>query len=731
MNLKGSGSRAELKKALRALETEGALTKTGSDSYGLPDGLPTVTVLEITEVTVDGDVFAKPADWDIIARGAAPRIELKPDRKLGAPAIGDRILGRLTRLVDKTYEATTMRRLDAPNNRVMGSVRIKKDGDAFLQPTDKKAKFDYEIEASDLKGAKDGDLVAAELQPSRNLRNKRVRVVEVIGRRDDPKSISLISLYEAGLNVKFPNAVLAQTSGLKPPTPQGREDLREIPLVTIDGADARDFDDAVFAEETADGFHLIVAIADVSFYVRTGTALDDEARKRGNSTYFPDRVVPMLPEILSNDLCSLRPHEDRACLAAHLWIDRNGKMVKYKFTRALIKSTARLTYEQVQAAYDGQTDKTTESLMESVVKPLYAAFRVLDEARKQRGALDLDLPERKIVLDSEGRMTGVTRRLRLDSHKLIEEFMILANVAAATALEAKKAPCVYRIHDRPSPDKLDSVREFLESFGLNLPKGQVTNPKELNYLLVQASKLPYSHLISLVMLRSQSQAVYSADNIGHFGLALTKYAHFTSPIRRYADLIVHRSLISAYGLGPGGLDQGEIARLEETCHHISGTERTSMEAERSAVDRFAAGFLSTQVGAEFAGRITGVTRFGLFVELVESGADGLVPMRTLPDDFYIHDERAHALIGRRSGRVFRLGAQVTVRLKEANGMTGSTLLQMVGHENGADIPGMELKPRNNGFKGRYKGSRPDRKGPPRRDRSGPKKSPHNRKKRLF
>ena len=278
---------------------------------------------------------------------------------------------------------------------------------------------------------------------------------------------------------------------------------------------------------------------------------------------------------------------------------------------------------------------------------------------------------------------------------------------------------------------MDSVREFLESFGLNLPKGQVTNPKELNYLLVQASKLPYSHLISLVMLRSQSQAVYSADNIGHFGLALTKYAHFTSPIRRYADLIVHRSLISAYGLGPGGLDQGEIARLEETCHHISGTERTSMEAERSAVDRFAAGFLSTQVGAEFAGRITGVTRFGLFVELVESGADGLVPMRTLPDDFYIHDERAHALIGRRSGRVFRLGAQVTVRLKEANGMTGSTLLQMVGHENGADIPGMELKPRNNGFKGRDKGSRPDRKGPPRRDRSGPKKSPHNRKKRLF
>ena len=479
--------------------------------------------------------------------------------------------------------------------------------------------------------------------------------------------------------------------------------MRPIALITIDGEDAKDFDDAVFAEKDKDGFHLIVAIADVSYYVRPGSELDKEAYKRGNSTYFPDRVVPMLPEALSNDLCSLRPKEDRACMAVHLWIDTKGNLKKHKFVRGLMRSAARLTYDQVQAARDGITDDSTDTLMKDVINPLYEAYAVLAAARDTRGALDLDLPERKILIDDNGRMTGVAVRQRYDSHKLIEEFMILANVAAAEALENKKAPCVYRVHDRPSADKLDGAREFIEAFGLSLPKGQVTRPAQLNMILKKAADTPSPHLINEVILRTQSQAVYDPENIGHFGLALRRYAHFTSPIRRYADLLIHRSLIRAYGLGPGGIDEGEIAALEEKAGHISQTERTSMEAERASVDRFAAAWLSERIGAEFHGRINGVTRFGLFITLDESGADGLVPIRTLPQDFYVHNEHQHALIGRRTGRLYRLGAPVTVRLIEADGLTGSTVFELVGNE-GADIPGLRLSTMKKGRR------RPERRG---------------------
>ena len=515
--------------------------------------------------------------------------------------------------------------------------------------------------------------------------------METLGRRDDPKAISLISLAEAGLRERFPDKVIKETEGMDVPEVKGREDLRDIPLVTIDGIDARDFDDAVFAEKSDEGFHLIVAIADVAYYVRPYSDLDKEAQRRGNSTYFPDRVVPMLPEALSNELCSLKPNVARACLAVHMWIDGNGKLLRYKFVRGLMRSAARLIYEQVQAAYDGVADDVTKPLLAPVIKPLYDAFKILDAARRERGALELDLPERQVLIDAKGNMIGVKMRTRVDAHKLIEEFMILANVAAASALEAKKAPCVYRIHDRPSADKLDSAREFVESFGLSLPKGQVTQPRQINQILMKAKELPYSHLISTVILRTQAQAVYAPDNIGHFGLALHKYAHFTSPIRRYADLLVHRSLIRAYGLGPGGLDDGEAVRLEQICENISTCERASMTAERSAIDRFAAAYLSTKLGNEFEGVITGVTRFGLFVELKENGADGIVPMRSLPQDFYVHDEKAHALVGRRSVRGFRLGAPVTVMLKEAGGLTGSTVLQRVGHERGGGMPGVQTE----------------------------------------
>ncbi len=701
--IKGSGVRIALKHILRELEHEGLVSKLGG-AYTMPDGLPGVCVIEVSDIDIDGDVFARPVEWDNEAQGEPPRIEIMPGKK-GHTTLKpkDRALVRLKRIDETLYEGAVIKALDSAEGRVMGLLRITKGGGGYIQPADKKNRNEFEVSPNDLGEAKDGDLVVGEVQPSPNLKRKKARIIQVIGKRDDPKAISLISLNEAGIEERFPDEVLKECEGLHVPTTKNREDLRGIPLVTIDGADARDFDDAVWAEKTDDGgFHLIVAIADVAYYVRPGSALDREAQKRGNSTYFPDRVVPMLPEALSNDLCSLRPREDRACMAMHMWIDAGGGLQRHKIVRGLMRSEARLTYEEVQHGFDTNSHEQL-----SLIKPLYEAFAVLDKARQTRGALDLDLPEKQVIIDDKGNMTGVKVRERLDAHKLIEEFMVLANVAAAKTLEKKNAPCVYRIHDRPSAEKLDSAREFLESFNLSLPKGQVTQPKQINYILQKAKSLPYSHLISIVILRTQSQAVYSPQNIGHFGLALKRYGHFTSPIRRYADLLVHRSMVRAYGLGPGGLDEGEEARLDEICEHISTTERTSMVAERSAIDRFTAAFLSEQIGAEFAGRITGVTRFGLFVELNESGADGLVPMKSLSNDFYVHDEKAHALIGRRTGAVFRLGASVTVRLKEADGLTGSTVLELVGHERGADIPGMELKtsPQNKrGGKNRGKGS---------------------------
>lgn len=702
-HVKGEDGRIVLKDILREMEQNGTIIKQAGQAYTVPKGLPTVAMIEILDVDADGDLLAKPTEWDEHSQGEMPRIEVAPDPKSNALGSGDRALARLKRLSDRLYEAEIIRTMDAPQNRVLGVV-VKISRGFLLKPTDRKAKYEFDLAQADLNGAQVGDLCVAEVQPSRGLRNKRVRVLEVIGQQDDPKAISLVAMHMVGIKPEFPRAVTDETKDMTVPDLKGREDLRPIPLVTIDGADARDFDDAVFAEEMDDGgFHLIVAIADVANYVTFHSQLNKEALRRGNSTYFPDRVVPMLPERLSNDLCSLMPRENRATLAVHMWIDKQGKLQKYKFVRGLMRSEARLTYEQVQAAKDGITDDITGPLMDRVINPLYKAYSVLWKAREERGALDLDLPERRIVINDKNEMTGVKLRDRLDSHKLIEEFMILANVAAAQALEARNTPCVYRVHDRPSPDKLDAVRDFIEGFGLSLPKGQVLKPAQINQLLHKAADLPYSQVISQVVLRCQSQAHYNPENAGHFGLALQRYAHFTSPIRRYADLLIHRALIRAYDLGPGGLHDEEMVRLEEMSQHISDTERKSMEAERSAVDRFTASYLSERIDNEFDGRITGVTRFGLFVALKETGADGIIPIRSLPDDFYDHDETQHALIGRRSRRLYRLGAEIRVRLAEADPVTGGMVFA-VTNTDGADIPGLMMAaPRP--FPGRPRGEK--------------------------
>lgn len=705
---------------------------------------PPVTVATIIDVDEDAVLYAAPKDQPDL------RLPLKLQRKnMHQPGIGDLVLIRIEKNSDRpgddcrerlrpglspapseadasasrreTYKAVLMKTLDKAPPSVMGVVDRLGDG-WMLRPINRREKKDYVLTLpKDVKVNK-GDIVRARPEAG-NRGPRQAEWQESFGHADDPEAISIIAMAEAGLDPEFPDKVIDELQNASVPALGKRRDWRDTPLVTIDGADARDFDDAVFAEELDGGrFRLVIAIADVCHYLRHGTALDKEAYKRGNSTYFPDRVVPMLPERLSNDLCSLRPNEDRACMVMQCWISAEGKLEKYRVGRGLMRSAARLTYEQVQAAYDGVTDETTKPLVDAVIRPLYKAFYVLDEARKKRSALALDLPEQQIVIDREtGKMTGVRVRDRLDAHRLIEEFMVLANVAAARCLQDRKAPCMYRVHDRPDADKLSAASELISNFGLSLPKGQVPEPKILNRVLEGAIDHDYAPLIHQAILRCQSQAVYMPDHHGHYGLALQSYAHFTSPIRRYADVMVHRSLIRAYGLGEGGLDEGEAARMVEIGEHISTTERNSMVAERSAVDRFTACYLSAHMGARFEGRISGLNKFGLFVRLDETGADGIVPIRSLPDDFYIHDEAAHALVGRRNRIVYRLGAKVQVEVLEADRITGSTVFGLVDGEKGADIPGFKPPSPPRGGKHRNRPS-PMRGGKPRQDKKSKKKT---------
>ena len=500
-----------------------------------------------------------------------------------------------------------------------------------------------------------------------------MRIVERLGPPDAPGAISLISIAEFDIPAEFPAASLAESAAAKPPVPDGRVDLRELALVTIDGSDARDFDDAVWAESDSDpenrgGWHLVVAIADVAHYARAGSALDREAKLRGNSVYFPDRVVPMLPEALSNGLCSLVPGEDRACLAAQLWIDAQGRKRRHRFERAIMRSAARLTYDEVQAARDGSRKP---EIGKSRLDALYGAWAALDRARAERGALELDLVEYRVVLDARGAPVAVEPRVRLDSHRLIEEFMILANVAAAEELEARGRPCVYRIHDAPDPERLDGLRQALTDLGvpgLALAKGQALRPELFNRILTRAAGRPEAAVINDLVLRAQAQAAYSPVNISHFGLALRRYAHFTSPIRRYADLLVHRALL------------GEpIARGEElaaVAEHISDTERRATAAERAALDRYRAQLCTGMIGQLFAARVSGVVRFGLFVRIAESGTDGLVPLSNLPIGPYRFDPKRQRLSGRHGRRSFGLGDAVTVRLVETDPIGGRLVFRL-------------------------------------------------------
>lgn len=706
--LKGS-QRTELRHRLRELEDAGHIERVQGRRWRLADALPPVAVLEVVAIDSDGELQVKPVDHP--AEAPLPEIEvLRAPRSMSAPGPGDRFLARLSPRGDNRYTAQPLRAAESEAQTIVGQFRTGNDGGRIV-PLERGKRGELAVAPTRNVATQDGDLVVIEILPARRQGMTQARIVENIGAGDAPGAISRIAIHRAGIPDRFPDAVVADAGKAQPPLLGDRVDLRDLPLVTIDGADARDFDDAVFAEpdttrSTDGGWHIVVAIADVAAYVTPDSALDREAYKRGNSVYFPDLVVPMLPEALSNGLCSLRPDEDRACMAADLWIGPDGDLRSFKFRRALMRSVARLTYEEVQAAHDANTDPVAPGHLAN----LYGAYQALSEARRVRGALDLELPERRIILDDAGQVTDIVPVVRLDSHRLIEEFMIAANVAAARELGKRGQPVMYRVHDEPSLEKLEDLREVLTGFGITIARGGVSRPGDFNAILARVRGEAHERTVNELILRAQMQAAYSPDNLGHFGLGLRDYAHFTSPIRRYADLLVHRALIRGLGLGEGGLADDQASRFEELGEHISNTERRAIVAERDANDRYTAAFLAGHIGATFTGIIRGVTRAGLFVAIDDKGAEGFVPASRLPGGRPRFDARTQT-IESPGGGTYRLGDAVEIRVSEADGLRGSSIFDLM---DGGATP--NERNTHNPRKGRSGRKRPDKRHKKRKQR---------------
>ena len=663
-----------LKALLREMADAGQLDAGAKRTVHKGGGLPKVTVLRVVEVT-DG-VFAVPDTWE--RSTPPPRVRIVEGSKRGTLGLGDRVLARIEE-TGRGHSGFPMKKLAKTEEFVLGILRQDGSGGSGgyrLVPVDKKARIDFLV--TDRGEAEVGDLVLAE--PSGRSPHLTARVVEVLGDPFAPRSFSLIAIHAKGLPHRFSEAATEQAEEAAHQALGEREDLRHLPILTIDPADARDHDDAVWAaprppaegaEPGSGGWDAIVAIADVSYYVREGSVLDRAARERGNSVYFPDRVVPMLPEVLSADACSLVEGRDRAVLACHLVITADGAVSSHRFTRAAIRCATNIAYEEAQATIDAGAGEHLATL-----QPLWGAWAALAKARDARSPLDLDLPERRVELDAGGTITAIVTRERLDAHRLIEDYMIAANVAAAQALEAKRTVCMYRVHEAPPREKLVALKDYLETFGISFALGQVIAPKTFNALLAKVKGEAFAQQISEQVLRTQTQAYYSPDNLGHFGLALRSYGHFTSPIRRYADLMVHRALVRAYKLGDDGMSDAEAALMPRTAEHISMTERRAMEAERETVDRYVAAYLSTKVGETMATRITGVAKFGFFATVDGVGGDGLVPVSTLGAEYFVFNEDARALEGSASGTRYAAGQSLDLRLAEANPITGALRFEL-------------------------------------------------------
>ncbi len=668
--------KAELRRILNELEAEGALVRTAKRAFQPAEMPPPTGIVKFERIDKDGELIGRamgkdgPYGPDVFYQGGQAK-----GREI-AVGPGERALSRISKGSDGVWRARVIKKIDStPETSLIGVFRANRFG-GVVEPTSRKEKNDYIVEKSDARNAADGDLVRINARPARGYGPRRASVIEVIGRADDPRAASIIAMHTHGVPDEFPEAVIEEANKAKA-APAPREDMTRIPLITIDPEDARDHDDAVYAEADGHGgWRVIVAIADVAAYVHAGTLLDREAYRRGNSTYFPDRVSPMLPEHLSADLCSLREGELRETFAVEMFFNASGAKTKHRFIRGKMRSAAKLSYRQAQEAIDGRPDDKTGPLLESVLKPLWDAYWCVDKARKNRHPLDLDLPERRVRIGEDGKIASISLRERFDAHRLIEELMIQANVCAAETLEAKHSPLVYRVHDEPSEEKIAALGNFLPTVGLRWTKGEKITGARFNRLLADVKDSENEHLVNEMVLRSQAQARYAHENLGHFGLNLQRYAHFTSPIRRYSDLIVHRGLIRALSLGPDGMTDQDRVRLEEMAEHVTMTERRSMAAEREATDRYLAIYMADRVGAVFDARIAGVTRAGLFVRLGENGADGFIPAARLSDEYWIHDEAYAALVGQRTGQRYEMGMPVQVKLMEATPLTGGLLFSM-------------------------------------------------------
>ena len=685
--LKGD-TRIELKAALRALEDDGLLQKTRK-SLTRPGALPPVTVLDVTMRDVDGELIGRPAEW-LDENGVAPAVLIRQssgsDRsKTKAPiaGIGDRVVAKISPNKERggpAYTARIIKVIDKRKTAALGVFREMDGGAGRIMPIEKRG-MEMDVDPEFRGNARDGDLVEVETARTGRFGLPRAKVLSVVGSVSSERAISMIAIHAHGIPHIFPPSVLKEADAAGPADMSHRKDWRDMPLITIDPHDAKDHDDAVYAEpdtspDNPGGVIVVVAIADVSYYVRSGSSLDREALKRGNSVYFPDRVVPMLPERISNDLCSLKEGVDRPALAVRMVFSKEGRKAGHTFHRIMMKNAAKLSYQQAQAAIDGKPDDKTGPLLEPILRPLWDAYAKLKSGRDKRQPLELDMPERKILLKPDGTVDRVHVPPRLDAHKLIEEMMIQANVAAAETLEQKKQMLIYRVHDAPSLAKQEILREFLGTLEMTLAHGNLRS-NHFNQILEKVDGKPYQTMVNEMVLRSQSQAIYSPENIGHFGLNLLKYAHFTSPIRRYADLIVHRALVATLGLGAGALSMEEEAALDDIAAEISTFERRAMAAERETVDRLIAHHLVGRIGEEFDGRVSGVTKSGLFVSLPAYGADGFVPISTLGNDYYIYDEAHQAVSGERSGLGWRLGDSVRVKLADAAPLAGALRFEMI------------------------------------------------------
>jgi ribonuclease R len=704
-------TKIDLKRLLKDMADEGLIDSSPGRAFHKSGGVPKVTVLRVVQVDDSGTVFAVPEQWH--AETPPPRLRIIERGGRSALGIGDRVLCR-TEERGQGLIAHPMKKLARSAELTLGVV--KQEGERFwLSPVDKRER--RELFISDLKDSEPGDLVLCEVQG----RPPRVsaRVDAVLGDPFAPRSFSLIAIHKHGLRAEFSKEAIDEAHRVSQQRLGEREDLTHLPIVAIDPEDARDHDDAIWAEADGEGgWNAIVAIADVSFYVRPGSELDREARARGNSVYFPDRVVPMLPEELSADICSLKEGEDRASMACHLKIGKDGSLKSWRFTRAKVRIAANIAYEDAQAAMDAANEERVEvsspvcfmppiegpvpqELVEKALKPLWGCWRALFAARQKRDPLELDLPERRVMLDEKGRITSIAPRDRLDAHRLVEDFMIAANVAAARALEAKKSPVMYRIHEPPSREKLVALKDYLKTFGIEFSLGQVIKPGTFNRILERVGDSDGREEIMEQLLRTQMQARYGPERLGHFGLALATYAHFTSPIRRYADLLVHRSLVKAYGLGEGGLPPGDEGRFEQIGEQISMLERRAMEAERETIDRYVAAYLSDQVGQLVECRITGVQPFGFFATVEDLGGDGLLLAKDLGTEYFRYDEGARQLVGDETGETYRVGQRLTLRLAEANPVSGSLRFELPeGSYGGASAPIRRDRTRGGGRRGR-------------------------------